>query len=303
MNAGATWPLACPACRTRLDDQTRCPACAVTYRSSEGIWRFLSPQRLDQLAPFLRDYTRIRLAEGRGSDDPDYYRKLPSCNADHPLAGQWRIRQRTFECFLHRVLPSFGERLKILDLGAGFGWLSHQLAARGHFPCAIDLSVDDRDGLAAGRHYGPDWLRMQAEFDHLPLDAASVDTAIYNASLHYSTDYHATLSEALRVLLPDGCIVVLESPIYKRDESGRQMVAERHAAFERQYGTRSDAIPSREYLTWGTLEKLASNLHLTWRVVTPWYGFRWAMRPLIAGLKNKREPSRFAILIGQRKKR
>ena len=303
MNAGPTWPLACPVCRSVLDDQARCAACAVTYRSSEGIWRFLPPERFDQLTPFLRDYTRIRLAEGRGSDDPDYYRKLPGCHSSHPLAGQWRIRERTFECFIRRILPSLGDRLKILDLGAGVGWLSHQLAARGHYPCAIDLSVDNRDGLAAARHYGPDWPRMQAEFDHLPLIDASVDVAIYNASLHYSTDYLVTLSEALRVLRPDGRILVLDSPIYKNDESGRRMVAEKHSAFERQYGTRSDAIPSMEYLTWGILEQLASDLRLAWRIVTPRYGFRWAMRPLIARLKNQREPSRFSILVGQRNTR
>ena len=290
----------CPHCRVNLDDQNNCPYCGVTYQCSDGIWRFLSAERIEQLNPFLRDYTRIRLAEGRGSDDPEYYRKLPACNPGHPLAHQWQIRRRTFRCFVDRVLPAFGAHLKVLDLGAGVGWLSHQLAARGHHPCAIDLTVDDRDGLGAARHFGPDWPRMQAEFDRLPLPENSVDLVIFNASLHYSTDYRVTLSEALRVLRPKGHIVVLESPIYTREESGRRMVAERHAAFEQKYGTRSDAIPSLEFLTWKMLDELATDLRIGWKIITPWYGFRWALRPWIARWNKQREPSRFAILVGQR---
>ena len=303
MNVCATWPLACPRCRVQLGCRNQCPNCCVTYQCSNGIWRFVPADRLGDLQPFLHDYTRIRLAEGRGSDDPEYYRKLPQCDPNHPLARQWRIRRQTFRCFVDSVLPSFGEHLKVLDLGAGVGWLSHQLAARGHHPCAIDLTVDDCDGLGAARHYGLDWPRMQAEFDRLPLAESSVDLVIYNASLHYSTDYSATLSEALRVLRPGGHIVVLESPIYKREESGRQMVAERHVAFERQYGTRSDAIQSLEFLTWGMLDKLASELRINWKVISPWYGLRWALRPWIARWKKKREPSRFAILVGRRNAR
>ena len=303
MNVCATWPLACPACRVQLDGQNECPNCGVTHQCCDDIWRFVPADRLSQLAPFLRDYTLIRLAEGRGSDDPEYYRNLPTCAVSHPLAGQWKIRQQTFRCLVDRVLPPFGEHLKVLDVGAGVGWLSHQLALRGHHPCAIDLTVDDRDGLGAARHYAPDWPRMQAEFDHLPLPESSVDLVIYNASLHYSTDYCVTLNEALRVLRPNGHIVVLESPIYHREESGRQMVAERHVAFERKYGTRSDAIPSLEFLTWDFVDKLASDLKITWKIVTPWYGFRWALRPWIARWKNKREPSRFVILVGRRSPR
>lgn len=74
------------------------------------------------------------------------------------------------------------------------------------------------------------------------------------------------------------------------------MVEERHADFARRFGTRSENLPSREYLTWPMLDDLARELGVTWRRVTPWYGWRWAMRPWIARLKGKREPSRFAIL-------
>ena len=57
------------------------------------------------------------------------------CNASDPL---WR------------PLPERTERaLRILDLGAGNGWMSYRLALQGHLPIAVDLLTNDRDGLGA----------------------------------------------------------------------------------------------------------------------------------------------------------
>jgi SAM-dependent methyltransferase len=162
------------------------------------------------------------------------------------------------------------------------------------------LNDDPGDGLGAWRHYTTTWPRLQAEFDRLPLADAGADLVIYNAALPYSTDYHVTLAEALRVLRPGGRIVVMDSPIYRHDESGQRMVAERQAAFARDYDTRSDALPSIGYLTWPMLRDLAGHLGLRWRVYRPWYGWRWALRPLQARLKRTREPSTFALLVACR---
>jgi SAM-dependent methyltransferase len=308
------WPLACPACRTPLgsfssfSDEARCPGCGLAYPCVEGIWRFLPPERSARFAPFLADYTRIRQAEQRGSEDPAYYLGLPDCPPDHPIAWQWALRRRTYAALTRRVLPRLGQSLKVVDLGAGVGWLSNRLALLGHHPLAVDLTTDDRDGLGAARHYlpssadppanrlAPRWPRVQAEFDRLPLADETADLVIFNASLHYSTDYAVTLGEALRVLVRGGSMVVLETPLYKSDESGSRMTAERHADFARRFGTRSDALPSREYLTWEGVAELGRRLGVRFRAVTPWYGWRWAVRPWVARWKRRREPSRFTIL-------
>jgi SAM-dependent methyltransferase len=302
------WPLACPICRAALGPlsahegagEVRCPGCGLAAPRVEGIWRFLPPAAAARYAPFLADYTRIRLAERRGSDDPAYYLGLPRCPPDHPIAWQWALRRRTFAAFTRRVLPRLAAGLRIVELGAGVGWLCHRLALLGHHPLAVDLSVDEQDGLGAARHYRPAWPRFQAEFDRLPLAAGAADLVIFNASLHYSTDYEVTLGEALRVLAAGGTLAILESPIYRRQESGRRMVEERHADFARRFGTRSDALPSRDYLTWSQIADLERHLGLRFRKVTPWYGWRWALRPWLARLRRQREPSRFAILMASK---
>jgi SAM-dependent methyltransferase len=238
---------------------------------------------------FLEQYGRIRAAEGRGSSSEAYYRALPF--VDSP---QWKIRAATFRYFLRHILPAQPSR--ILDLGAGNAWLSNRLAERGHAPVAVDIFRDSRDGLDATRHYATSFPRIEAEFDHLPFASAQFDIAIFNASLHYSADYARTLAEARRCLRPGGRIVILDSPVYKLRVHGEAMRSERQQLFEHQYGFRSEALHSVEFLDEPMLAGLATGLELTWTIYRPWYGLRWHLRPLMARLKGRRPPSRFWIL-------
>jgi SAM-dependent methyltransferase len=121
---------------------------------------------------------------------------------------------------------------------------------------------------------------------------------VFNASFHYSTNYATTLGEARRILRPGGHVLVLDSPVYRHDASGKQMVAERHADFERRFGTRSDTVPAVEYLTESMLTDLSRDLGISWSRSIANYGWRWRMRPLKARLRGKREPSRFITLLG-----
>ena len=291
-----SFTLACPICRTPLAGAS-CPGCNRDWPCLDGIWRFLPPDRAEHFERFLADYTAVRLAEGRGSDDPARYVDLPRTAADDPLAWQWSMRATTWRYVCDKVLPQFGSGLRVLDVGAGVGWLSNRMDELGHSPMAIDLTVDGRDGLGAARHYAPRWPRVQAEFDRLPLAPDQADLVVFNASLHYSVDYEVTLGEAVRVLSPGGRILVLDSPTYRHEESGARMVAERHADFARRFGTRSDSVPSIEYLTRARLDAVADELGLEWSSSTPWYGWRWWARPWVATIRRRREPSRFRVLV------
>ncbi len=238
---------------------------------------------------FLDDYLRIRQAEGRGSDDPAYYLALPH----EP------IRRRTYQYFERHVLP-LGP-LDILDLGAGTGWMSYRLALRSHRPVAVDILTDGRDGLGAARHYFEkrSFTRIEAEFDQLPVAGSSFDAVLYNASLHYSSDYSKTLTEAKRCLRPGGRIFVLDSPVYRSSEHGQRMRRERHDQFLAQYGTKSDHISSIEFLDLATIASLAREIGIEWRIHKPWYGLAWHLRPWKARLRGARPPSRFWILEGR----
>jgi SAM-dependent methyltransferase len=253
---------------------------------------------------FVRDYEIVRAKEGRGCSSASYYLELPYKDVTGRNRWQWEIRGRTFRSLQERVLPKIERAYPlgcdVLDVGAGNCWLSFRLAKRGHRPVAVDLLDNDTDGLGSAKHYfrelAQPFPRFQAEMDRLPFAAAQFDVVIYNASLHYSTDYELSLREALRCLRRPGYIVAADSPLYARDESGQAMLEEKHAGFQRQFGFRSDSIHSREYLTWEILHDLTGKLGLHWNVLKPWYGMAWALRPVKARLLRRREPSKFLLL-------
>jgi ubiquinone/menaquinone biosynthesis C-methylase UbiE len=253
---------------------------------------------------FLADYLRIRHSEGRGSEESAYYLALPYRDITGRLQDQWTIRAKSYRVFEDKVLPNieaqFARPLRIADLGAGNCWMSYRLALRGHVPLAVDILDDRLDGLAAGRHYqeATPFLRVAAEFDTLPFADGSVDAAVYNASIHYSTDYRRTLAEMRRCLRPGGQFFIVDSPVYQKREHGEAMVRERHQHFQSRYGFASDALKSIEYFDEEMLDALSRDLHIAWRIYRPWYGWQWAMRPWKARWAGKRPPSRFWILAG-----
>jgi ubiquinone/menaquinone biosynthesis C-methylase UbiE len=252
---------------------------------------------------FLEQYAAIRHAEGRGSADPAWYTALPYKDLRGVNSAQWNIRARSFRYFVRKLLPPLElaarRPLRILDLGAGNGWMSYRLLLRGHRTVALDIFADPLDGLGAIHNYPAPIPCVLAEFDSLPFQDLSFDIAIFNSSLHYSADYRRTLGEARRCLKPAGRLFIIDSPVYKRAEHGRRMSEERQSRFERTYGFRSEAAHSIEYLDDETLDQISEQLGIAWSRRLPWHGWKWALRPLIARLRRSRPPSNFFILEGR----
>ena len=286
--------LRCPACSASLAAMAyealseshgaiKCPECRMTIDQREGIWLALPEKRQRYFEKFVRDYEAIRKAEGRGSENPEFYLTLPYRDSTRRNSWQWEIRGRTYRHIEQKILPGLAAQssrpLEVLDLGAGNGWLSYRLAGLGHRPIAVDLCTNTLDGLGAAVHYRRAlptlFPRFRAELDRLPFQDEQFDCAVFNASFHYSESYDLTLGEASRCLRTGGTVVVADSPSYSREESGQQMLAERRIAFEQRFGFSSDNLASREYLTKERLLALEVKHRVEWRVHPVNYGFRW----------------------------
>jgi SAM-dependent methyltransferase len=299
---------ACPACKAPLEifdeHSFACPADGGKFYREDGIWRFLSAERKSYFDRFMQEYALIRQREGRGSENPEYYRALPYSDLTGRWAGDWRIRAISFGTFITRFLNDFENQhpgpLKIIDMGAGNGWLSNRLAGRGHNLVALDLQVNLVDGLGAFQYYETEFTAAQAEFERLPFSPRQFDLIIFNSSFHYSTNYRAVLQESICALKDTGRVIILDSPIYHQPESGMRMVAERSAEFSARFGFPSDAIPSQNFLTKDQIDVLGSEIGMSWQVLEPNYGWRWALRPWLAALRHKREPATFSILVGKK---
>ena len=263
----------------------------------------LLPGREAFFRQFIHDYETIRAAEGRISEDPADYRSLPYRDLSGRMSKDWQIRSASFAVFIRKILIPMQRReeqpLLILDLGAGNGWLSNQLAARGHRVAAVDLITNHFDGLGCFRYYEAEFTPAQAEFDHLPFPKQAADLVVFNASLHYSVGYLETLREALRVLRPGGRLVILDTPVYQHLESGLEMVRERELQFVRWYGLASNALHSENFLTYPRLKELSELLHVEWQIITPFYGWRWLIRPLVNRLAGRREPAKFHMIVAR----
>jgi SAM-dependent methyltransferase len=249
------------------------------------------------LERFATEYARHRAEEGRGYTTKHLLR-LPYLETG-PHAEQWKVRARTFDAFMERLLRPEAKRLRrpldVLDLGAGNGWLSYRVALEGHYALALDIRSDGVDGLGASAPFRRQTQGMKcivSPFDAIPLPSARTDIALFNASLHYATDLAIVLREAVRVTRPGGLVAILDSPFYAREADGIAMVAEKRHRF----GERADvlmALPFIEFLTRQRLREAAPEL--AWKRHRVSYPVGYELRPLVAALTGKRRPSRFDL--------
>jgi SAM-dependent methyltransferase len=305
--------LRCPKCGSSIGDlpddhnALTCPRCKMNMPCLRGVRQALLPEREEYFARFVDEYQRIRAYEGRGSTSDDYYLALPYRDLSGRNSWQWAIRARTFRYIERKILPGIitlaRPSHRILDLGAGNGWMSYRLAKQGHSPIAVDLMTNDQDGLEAAEHYKQSlpslFPRFRAELDNLPFADSQFDLVIFNASFHYSENYENTIAEALRCVRANGRVIIADTPWYSDEQSGLSMLEERRALFMKRYGYPSDGLNSLEYLTDQRLLRMESCFGIHWRVHEPYYGLRWHMRPWVAKLRHKREPSRFRIYVAK----
>ncbi len=309
----------CPQCHAGMGNagdcagfiySQACSCCGYELGDVDGIVHALTVERAAHFNQFMVEYQAVRASEGRGSDTSAYYLALPYKDLSGMNQSQWAIRSRTFGYLERVVLPGLEHNhasgMDVLDLGAGNGWLSYRMALLGHRPVAIDLLANNHDGLGAARHYADSlpalFPRFQAELNNLPFEGSQFDVAIFNASFHYSEDFHETLAETVRCLRSGGHIIIADTPWYSCIESGLCMLVERRALYKERFGFPSDAINSLEFVTTERLRALEREFGLEWQIHSPFYGLRWTLRPLIAKIRHRREPSRFRIYVAEVRK-
>lgn len=230
---------------------------------------------------FVQEYRPIRQAEGRGSDDPEFYRRLPDGDFSGVREGEWRHRRRSLRWLMRRL----GEEgpFRILDAGAGNCWLTHHLAARGDRVVALDVDDGEYDGLGAGGHYlrtgEVEFDRICSSFERIPLRTGALDLVIYNGALHYAENLFSVIAEGVRLLKPDGEIMILDSPLYSDPDSGERMVSERGG-------------PDRaRFLVRRELDRIAADLHLAVDYIPRSRSPLESLRRFVQRLRIGREPA------------
>jgi SAM-dependent methyltransferase len=122
-----------------------------------------------------------------------------------PFAGQWRIWQR-------QVLPRLHGH-DVLELGCGLGDLLADMLDSGYACRAVERSpqmVRAAGATLNRRHAGAPGLIIQGLAWALPFADHSFDCVVSTFPTEYIYD-PATIAEIVRVLRPDGRLIVIES--------------------------------------------------------------------------------------------
>ncbi|MEA3337326.1 MAG: methyltransferase domain-containing protein [Chloroflexota bacterium] len=298
----------CPVCYGPLElaasDLLRCASDDLEFPCLDGIWRFLDPRRIDSYRDIIQDYEAGQLATGRRGESEVFLRALPFVGFLGELEEDWQLRAQSYRTLTRRLLSpvemSLDRALNILDLGAGNGWLSYRAAGRGHHAFAIDLLINRWDGLGAHTCYDLQFTPMQADFDNIPIRDCQADIAVFNNSLHFSSDYETTLREALRVLAPDGLLVIMDTPFFEEEDCGRALVARRMTGAAYSSGNREDGMFLEGFLTSRRLDALGDALQIRWNYIDSDSDWRQTLRSWTARLQGDDCLLASRVIVGRR---
>ncbi|WP_426956220.1 ArsR/SmtB family transcription factor [Muricoccus radiodurans] len=142
-----------------------------------------------------------------------------SAGADWDEMRALGLPAAAIEAAVLAALPAHIGRL--LDIGAGTGQLLELVADRCDAALGVDASRDMLTlarGRLAERGLAPRCAVRQADMYRLPFPDASFDAVTLQMVLHYAEDPAAALTEAARVLTPDGTLLVADlSPHARAD--------------------------------------------------------------------------------------
>jgi hypothetical protein len=98
------------------------------------------------------------------------------------------------------------------------------------------------------------------------------------------------------VVCLDGAVVIVDTPLYHDGDSGKEMVRQREAAFQRDFGFPSNALANENYLTYQRLDALTQALGTPVQLFWPVSEWRWFLRRWRARWRGHREPAQFPLI-------
>ncbi|MDX2052336.1 MAG: metalloregulator ArsR/SmtB family transcription factor [Polyangiaceae bacterium] len=140
-------------------------------------------------------------------------------------AGRWdKLRSELFG--EHVALTAIGALLQdqvVADLGCGTGQLLELIAPF----CEHAFGVDQSAAMIKSARQRLKSLSkvtlLRTSLEELPLEEASLDTALMVLVLHHLPQPTQTLAEALRALRPGGRLIVLDMQAHEREDYRQQM--------------------------------------------------------------------------------
>ncbi len=166
-------------------------------------------------------------------------RRAPNFDEDFGHSIRTSAERAAWERIFQLALPT-GRTLDVLDVGCGTGFLTFELAARGHRVTGIDFAVamlGEALRKAALRNVSVRF--QQADAEKLPFASRSFDLIISRHLLWTLADPEAAISEWIRIIRLGGRVVVVDGQF---DPNSAPPGSE-NARSSREYAEVADKLP------------------------------------------------------------
>lgn len=165
------------------------------------------------------------LVERRRKESRAFFDRVAATFGEQVLPG------RTWEG-LSRALLQLAPRARFIDLGIGDGLLTMMLAEIGEKVTAVDLSPEMLKQLdVRARAKGITNIEtIEASIDDLPIEDGQFDVAVFSQALHHADVPAKALSEARRILVSGGVVLILDL-LAHTEEWVRDQLQHRHLGF------------------------------------------------------------------------
>jgi 2-polyprenyl-3-methyl-5-hydroxy-6-metoxy-1,4-benzoquinol methylase len=162
-------------------------------------------------------YIAVRDKEGRVYSD-EVLRILPDVDMAHPLYNEWQQRKKSYERLQQHIKSKYkNEKIAVLDLGCGNGWMSNLLHKAEYNVTGADLNMAE---LTQGeRVFGTNgtlqWIYgdvMNAQFPY------PYDVIVLAASCQYFAELPVLIERLKSMTQANGEIHLIDSMFYRQDE-------------------------------------------------------------------------------------
>lgn len=166
---------------------------------------------------FEKRYIGLRNKEKRIYTDEEV-KQLPDCDASHPHYREWLLRKASCKKLIS-CLANKNKALRILEIGCGNGWLSHQLST---IPRSrvMGLDINFTELQQAARVFN-DCRKMKFMYGDIEsgiLSDSRFDIIVFAASIQYFRSPDEILDRCLHHLNPSGEIHIMDTRFYSSKE-------------------------------------------------------------------------------------
>lgn len=182
--------------------------------SVAGVW--VENGTRERFQQFEQPYLLIREKEHR-IFSIDEIRELPAVRPEHPHAGEWKIRQKSIDRFMHFLK---GKQIEnAMDIGSGTGFFANMLSRYCLHVAGVEVNFPElkQAALAFESNERLAWYCVDI-MQRKVFAEASFDLITFCCSFQYFPDIKQIVDTCFYYLRPGGSVHIIDTPFYSGDE-------------------------------------------------------------------------------------